>query len=84
MLVLARGATLGPRAPGWPPAEGPGDCRPTPPVFAECVDAGVANVRMFPADDATYYRTAGPLALDSRKYAVELEEVRAPVIETRT
>ncbi len=56
--------------------EGPGDYRPTPPTFAEYVDAGVANVRTFLADDATYYRTAGPLALDSPEYAAELEEVR--------
>jgi hypothetical protein len=56
--------------------DGPGDHRPTPPSFAEYVDAGIANVRTFLADDATYYRTAGPLALDSPEYAAELEEVR--------
>ena len=56
--------------------DGPGDHRPTPPAFAEYVDAGIANVRTFLADDATYYRTAGPLALDSPEYAAELEEVR--------
>ena len=55
---------------------GPGDYRPTPPAYAEYVDAGIANVRTFLADDATYYRTAGPLALDSPDYAAELEEVR--------
>ena len=57
--------------------EGPGDYRPTPPNFADYVDAGVANVRTFLADDAAYYRTAGPLALDSPAYAAELDEVRA-------
>jgi hypothetical protein len=31
---------------------------------------------MFLADDAGYYRTAGPPALDSPEYAAELEEVR--------
>jgi hypothetical protein len=56
--------------------EGAGDYRPTPPAFAEYIDAGIANVRTFLADDATYYRTAGPLALDSPEYAAELEEVR--------
>ncbi len=56
--------------------EGPGDYRPTPPAFAEYIDAGVANVRTFLADDASYYRTAGPLALDSPEYAAEVEEVR--------
>lgn len=56
--------------------DGPGDHRPTPPAFAEYVDAGIANVRTFLADDAAYYRTAGPLALDSPEYAAELEEVR--------
>lgn len=56
--------------------EGPGDYRPTPPNYADYVDAGIANVRTFLADDASYYRTAGPLPLDSPEYAAELEEVR--------
>ena len=56
--------------------EGPGDYRPTPPNYADYIDAGIANVRTFLADDASYYRTAGPLPLDSPEYAAELEEVR--------
>jgi hypothetical protein len=54
----------------------PGRYRPTPPEFAEYPDAGIANVRMFLADDSAYYRTPGPLALDSPEYAAEFEEVK--------
>jgi hypothetical protein len=56
--------------------DGPGEYRPTPPDFLEYPDAGIVNVRMFLADDAEYYRTDGPLALDSPEYAAEFEEVR--------
>ena len=56
--------------------DGPGDYRPTPPDMAEFPDAGIANVRMFLADDASYYRTAGSPALDSAQYAAEFDEVK--------
>lgn len=55
---------------------GPGEYRPTPPDYGEFSDAGIANVRMFLADDPAYYRTAGPPALDSPEYAADLEETR--------
>jgi hypothetical protein len=55
---------------------GPGEYRPTPPDFGEYVDAGIANVRLFLADDPAYYRTAGPPALDSPEYTADFEEVK--------
>lgn len=75
MLAAREGDGMGEENPLTYP-DGAGGYRPTPPQYAEYPDAGIANVRTFLADDATYYRTPGPLPLDSPEYAAEFEEVR--------
>lgn len=55
--------------------DGPGEYRPTPPDFAEFAASWLSRVKPFLADEAAYYRTAGPPALESEQYATEYNEV---------
>ena len=54
----------------------PGQWRPTPPGFVHDPFAWVANVKPFMLDRPSQFRTRGPLALTSRAYAREYNEVK--------
>ena len=51
--------------------------RPAPPDFAEFPGSWLAKVTPFLAENAEYYRTDGPYALDSAEYAADFNEVKA-------
>jgi PAP2 superfamily len=56
---------------------GPGQWRPTPPGFVNDPGAWLKDVRPFLLRSSTQFRTRGPNALTSRRYATELAEVRS-------
>jgi hypothetical protein len=56
--------------------DGPGEYRPTPPDMGEFPAPWMADVKPFLAEDVASYRTEGPYALDSAKYAAEFNEVK--------
>jgi hypothetical protein len=56
---------------------GPGQWRPTPPAFINDPGAWLKDVRPFLLHSSTQFMTRGPNALDSRRYATELAEVRS-------
>jgi hypothetical protein len=60
----------------WRVGTAPGEWRPTPPGFLQ-VGAGFATLKPCGVDDAGDYRTPGPPALTSRRYARDLNEVKA-------
>jgi hypothetical protein len=60
----------------WPVGTDPGEWRPTPPGFLQ-VGAWFATLKPFVVRDAGVYRTPGPPALTSARYARELNEVKA-------
>ena len=55
----------------------PGQWRPVLPAFVNDPAAWVARVRPFLIDSPARFRTAGPNALDSKRYARELAEVES-------
>ncbi|MEO3868913.1 hypothetical protein ABGB18_08800 [Nonomuraea sp. B12E4] len=60
----------------WSVGTQPGQWRPTPPAFS--VDgAWVAHLKPFLIPSASMFRTSGPPALTSRRYARDLNEVKA-------
>jgi hypothetical protein len=59
----------------WAVGAGPGEWRPTLPLFASR-GAWVAHHAPFVIPSASMFRTAGPPALTSRAYARDLEEVK--------
>ncbi|ABW14600.1 phosphoesterase PA-phosphatase related [Parafrankia sp. EAN1pec] len=61
--------------PTWPVGTQPGQWRPTPPTFASDT-AWVANLRPFLIPSASMFRSAGPPALTSERYARDLNEVK--------
>jgi hypothetical protein len=60
----------------WNVGTAPGQWRPTPPAFAQD-GAWVGDLKPFVIPSATTFRTPGPPALTSAKYARELNEVKA-------
>jgi hypothetical protein len=61
----------------FPVGTAPGQWRPTPPGFINDPGAWLKDVRPFLLRSSTQFRTRGPNALDSRRYARELAEVRS-------
>jgi hypothetical protein len=59
-----------------PIGSAPGEWRPTPPGFVNDPFAWVANVDPFVLNSPSQFRTRGPLALTSRAYAREYNEVK--------
>jgi hypothetical protein len=55
---------------------GPGEWRPVLPAFGNDPFAWVANVKPFAIRRASQFRTKGPLALTSARYAAEYDEVK--------
>jgi hypothetical protein len=56
---------------------GPGVWRPVLPAFVNDPAAWLARVKPFLIEDPADFRSPGPLALESRRYADELNEVKA-------
>ena len=61
----------------FPVGDGPGDWRPTLPLFVNDPSAWVANVTPFTLKSQSQFRTEGPLDLSSAAYAAEFNEVKA-------
>jgi len=59
------------------PGTEPGQWRPTLPMMVNDPNAWVAQVRPFLIESASQFRTRGPRALESRKYAREFNEVKS-------
>jgi hypothetical protein len=59
------------------PGNGPGQWRPTPPAFVNDPFAWLKDVRPFLLRNSNQFVGRGPNALNSRKYATELAEVRS-------
>ncbi|TYB56026.1 vanadium-dependent haloperoxidase [Nonomuraea sp. PA05] len=59
----------------WPVGTQPGQWRPTPPAFASD-GAWVGQLKPFVIPGAAMFRTSGPPALTSRRYARDLNEVK--------
>ncbi len=59
-----------------PQGTDPGDWRPTPPAFVSDPFAWLSKVRPFALESTSQFRTKGPLALTSRAYAKEYDEVK--------
>jgi hypothetical protein len=55
---------------------GPGSWKPVLPAFANDPNAWLKDVKPFLIDEASQFRSKGPLALASRQYAREFEEVK--------
>jgi hypothetical protein len=55
----------------------PGVWRPVPPAFANDPNAWLKDVRPFLIEDPSQLRSKGPLALTSRRYAREFDEVKS-------
>jgi len=60
----------------WPVGTEPGQWRPTPPTYASD-GAVVGHVKPFLIPSASMFRTAGPPALTSARYARDINEVEA-------
>ncbi|MEU6432474.1 vanadium-dependent haloperoxidase [Microbispora sp. NPDC046973] len=60
----------------WPVGTEPGQWRPTPPTFASD-GAWVGHLKPFLIPSASMFRTSGPPALTSRRYARDFNEVKA-------
>jgi hypothetical protein len=56
---------------------GPGEWRPVLPAFVNDPNAWLKDVKPFLIRSSSQFRSKGPLALDSRRYAREFEEVRS-------
>jgi len=61
----------------FPVGTGPGQWRPTPPGFINDPGAWLKDVRPFLLRSSRQFATRGPNALNSRRYATELAEVRS-------
>ncbi|MEV0825141.1 vanadium-dependent haloperoxidase [Nonomuraea rubra] len=59
----------------WPVGTLPGQWRPAPPAFASD-GAWVGHVKPFVIPSASMFRTSGPPALTSRRYARDMNEVK--------
>lgn len=68
----------------FPVGNGPGQWRPTPTAFVNDPGAWLKDVRPFLLRSSTQFATRGPNALNSRKYATELAEVRSVGSATST
>jgi hypothetical protein len=75
-MIAARvgDGAFGPGA--WNVGTAPGQWRPTPPTYAQD-GAWFADLRPFVIPDAAMFRTAGPPALTSARYARDFIEVKA-------
>ncbi|MFC7532797.1 vanadium-dependent haloperoxidase [Actinoplanes sp. GCM10030250] len=75
-MIAARRDDGAGAAASWAVGTEPGQWRPTPPGFLQD-GAEVADIKPFVIADGNAYRTAGPPALTSRRYARELNEIKA-------
>ncbi|SEG76866.1 PAP2 superfamily protein [Nonomuraea solani] len=62
--------------PAWPVGTQPGQWRPAPPTFANDT-AWVGRLKPFLLPSASMFRTSGPPALTSDRYARDINEVKA-------
>jgi hypothetical protein len=60
----------------FPVGTGPGVWRPVPPAFVNDPNAWLKDVTPFLVEDPAQFRSKGPLALRSRRYAREFDEVK--------
>ncbi|TLP60937.1 vanadium-dependent haloperoxidase [Microbispora triticiradicis] len=67
----------------WPVGTRPGEWRPAPPAFASD-GAWVGHLKPFLIPSASMFRTSGPPALTSRRYARDLNEVKSVGSATST
>jgi hypothetical protein len=61
----------------FPVASEPGVWRPVPPAFANDPNAWLKDVTPFLIEDPAQFRSKGPLALTSNRYAREFDEVKS-------
>ncbi len=61
----------------YAPLAGPGSWIPTPPAFLPALDPGWGSVVPFVLREGSQFRPGPPPALDSRRYAVDFNEIKA-------
>jgi hypothetical protein len=61
----------------YAPGSGPGVWQPTPPAFAPALTPWIAHMRPFAILSPWQFRAPGPLALDSKQWAKEYNEIKS-------